>query len=127
MSEARVDLTDNVISGNVRDGIHAPERAIINATGNDISGNGRDGIFGGTIVAGTIAGNRLDRNGNDGIHTTEFRANLILSGNHTWSNGNLGIEAAAGTLGGANWAKHNGNPAQCVPGNLCSTKGKPKT
>jgi ketosteroid isomerase-like protein len=26
----------------------------------------------------------------------------------------------------ANWAKHNGNPAQCVPASLCSTKGKPK-
>jgi hypothetical protein len=50
----------------------------------------------------------------------------IVTGNHTWFNGNLGIEAAPGTLGSANWAKHNRNPLQCVPVYLCSTMGKPK-
>jgi len=48
------------------------------------------------------------------------------SGNHVWFNGNLGIEAVPGTLGGDNWAKHNGNPLQCVPTTLCSRTGKPK-
>jgi hypothetical protein len=70
--------------------------------------------------------NKTDRNGNDGIHITDLDPDLTLTGNHTWFNSNLGIEAVPSTLGGGNWAKHNGNPAQCVPASLCSTKGNPK-
>jgi hypothetical protein len=71
-----------------------------------------------------VAGNTVDRNGDDGIDNGNARTTLV--GNHAWWNGDLGIESALGTLGGGNWAKHNGNPAQCVPALLCSTTGKPK-
>jgi parallel beta-helix repeat protein len=51
----------------------------------------------------------------------------VLTGNHAFFNGNLGFDAVNGVVnGGGNLAKHNGNPAQCVPSYLCSTTGKPK-
>jgi hypothetical protein len=50
-----------------------------------------------------------------------------LSSNRADRNGDLGIESVPGTLGGGNRAKHNGNPAQCVPSYLCRTTGKPKS
>jgi parallel beta-helix repeat protein len=46
--------------------------------------------------------------------------------NQTRFNGALGIDATLGATGGSNWAKHNGNPLQCVPAALCSTTGKPR-
>lgn len=72
-----------------------------------------------------VTNNQVDHNVKDGINSAVSAINL--TGNHTWFNGNLGIEAMPGTLGGGNWAKHNGNPLQCVPGTLCSTTGKPKS
>ena len=77
-------------------------------------------------MSGLISDNAVDRNGSDGIHVTADNPRLTISGNHAWFNRNLGIEAVAGVPGSGNWAKHNGNPAQCVPGYLCSTTGKPK-
>jgi hypothetical protein len=68
--------------------------------------------------------NRIDRNGGDGIEVNSPLA--IITGNHAWFNGNLGIEAVPGVSGGANWAKQNGNPAQCVPAFLCGTAGRPR-
>jgi hypothetical protein len=51
-----------------------------------------------------------------------------LTSNRSDRNADLGIEALSGvTDGGGNRAKHNGNPAQCVPSYLCATNGKPKT
>ena len=77
-----------------------------------------------------IDGNRVDRNGDDGIEFVFGSASM--TGNHVWWNGDLGIKATKWltfdpqVTGGGNWAKHNGNPAQCIPASLCSTKGKPK-
>jgi parallel beta-helix repeat protein len=92
---------------------------------NDVVHNRFDGIYLGSGSTNTLVErNSTDRNGTDGIETqSEF---ATLTGNHTWLNGNLGIEAVPRTQGGGNWAKHNGNPAQCVPASLCSTTGKPK-
>jgi Right handed beta helix region len=145
-------ILDNVVSNNGADGIQvAPEYASATIERNLVLRNGGDGISageGGTqIMANIVSRNALDgifvrkrddfygggtvvernhadHNSGDGIHTDSANANL--TDNHTWFNGNLGIEAAPGTLGGDNWAKHNANPLQCVPGTLCSTAGKPK-
>jgi parallel beta-helix repeat protein len=52
---------------------------------------------------------------------------VTLGSNRADRNADLGIEATSGVIdGGGNRAKHNGNPAQCVPDYLCSTTGKPK-
>jgi Tol biopolymer transport system component len=49
---------------------------------------------------------------------------VALRSNRADRNADLGIEAAEGVIDrGANRAKHNGNPAQCVPGSLCGTVG----
>jgi hypothetical protein len=125
LDEAAATLERNVISRNERNGIEVG-LANLNADHNVISQNGIDGIVAGHAVRGTLANNSLDRNGNDGIRVTEFDPLLTLTDNHTWFNGNLGIDAPPGTLGSDNWAKHNGDPAQCAPASLCITKGKPK-
>jgi Right handed beta helix region len=72
-----------------------------------------------------IRDNTADHNSGDGIWIRHLDEGSVV-GNHTWFNGNLGINALPDTLGGDNWAKHNGNPFQCVPTTLCSTTGKPK-
>jgi hypothetical protein len=97
--------------------------ALVHST---ISDNGGDGvrIEGRGLVS--ITDTSADRNFADGIHVTTSEGDVTISQNHTWFNGNLGIEALPDTSGGNNWAKHNGNPAQCVPASLCSTTGKPK-
>jgi hypothetical protein len=71
-----------------------------------------------------ITRNRADRAGDDGIDVDS--PSTTVTGNHTWFNGDFGIEALSDTTGGGNWAKHNGNLAQCTPARLCSTTGKPK-
>lgn len=96
-----------------------------------VSGNGGDGIALTDFRTAQITGTNADRNGGDGIRvgqplTSGGSPMPTLSNNHTWFNGNLGIEAVPGVMGGSNWAKHNGNPLQCVPATLCSTTGKPK-
>jgi hypothetical protein len=69
---------------------------------------------------------RMDRNGDDGIDIDGIGSGVALTRNHAWFNGDLGIEAVPGvTDGGGNWAKHNGDLAQCVPDDLCGTTGKP--
>jgi Periplasmic copper-binding protein (NosD) len=123
---ASAELTGNVISGNGGNGIEVPDHAGLTVSKNVVSRNGGDGVFLGEVVSGRLGSNRIDRNRTDGVHVTDFNSHVTLIGNHTWFNGNLGIEALPGTLGGDNWAKHNGNPLQCVPGSLCNTTGKPK-
>jgi Right handed beta helix region len=94
-----------------------------------VSGNRGDGIALSNFHTVEITGTSADRNGGDGIRLADiFPGSTMptLTGNHTWFNGNLGMEAVPGTLGGDNWAKHNGNPLQCLPSSLCSTTGKPK-
>jgi len=99
-------------------------------TDNILSHNGVDGFHFGPDLHGALTNNALDRNGDDGVEVEEPVSELgpvTLTGNHVWFNGDLGIEASRpDTLGGGNWAKHNGNSLQCVPGSLCSTTGKPK-
>jgi hypothetical protein len=94
--------------------------------------NGSGYVFAGN-ASYVLSNNRTDYNGVDGIHiiappttVTGHVPDTTLTGNHAWFNGNLGINALPGTTGGGNWAKHNGNPAQCIPDYLCSTSGKPK-
>jgi hypothetical protein len=91
-----------------------------------VSYNGGDGvrIEGRGVVS--ITDSSADRNRADGIHVTSPEADVTISRDHTWFNGNLGIGAPPSTSGGNNWAKHNGNPLQCVPTTLCGTTGKPK-
>jgi hypothetical protein len=45
-----------------------------------------------------------------------------VTDNRAWINGDLGIEAIPGVTGSGNSAKHNGNPAECVPSYLCSPR-----
>jgi parallel beta-helix repeat protein len=133
----RVTAYRNEITGNDANGVVVNDRSggfvppIGDLETNRISGNRFDGIYisaatGGEdhTIASTLKGNSADRNGHDGIEVENPHSSV--KGNHTWWNGNLGIEAVSGTLGGDNWAKHNGNPAQCIPTTLCSTTGKPK-
>jgi parallel beta-helix repeat protein len=122
-------ITGNAVTANGGYGISVPSLSSATVTKNVISRNRLDGVHalrdpGYESPSPKITDNDIDGNGGDGIHTDSLNANL--SGNHTWFNGNLGIEAVPGTLGGGNWAKHNGNALQCVPGTLCSTTGKPK-
>jgi hypothetical protein len=105
-------ILDSVVTRNALDGVHV-----------DVT-DAWEGC--GCFSSTTLVGNTVDRNGHDGIDVDFFGRAAQISGNHTWWNGDLGIEASPGVLGGGNWAKHNGNPVQCVPGSLCSTTGKPK-
>jgi parallel beta-helix repeat protein len=92
---------------------------------NEVLRNGADGVLVSQSATETVVrGNQSDRNGDDGIDVENPSA--LVSGNHTWFNGDLGIEAVPGTAGSGNWSKHNGNPAQCENVS-CSTTGKPKT
>jgi parallel beta-helix repeat protein len=68
--------------------------------------------------------NVFSDNGGDGLRLDGLN-NTVVS-NRADRNGNLGIDAVPGTTGGANSAKHNGNPAQCVPALLCSRTRRPK-
>ncbi len=117
---------NNVVIGSQHIGIHFARAAGGVATGNVVLGSVEDGIAGAIRDGGdiTITNNVSDGNRDDGIDTEGSSA--TISGNHVWRNGDLGIEALPFTAGGDNWAKHNGNPAQCIPGYLCSTTGKPK-
>ena len=135
-------IEDNSISGNGGNGVWAgayPDGPLTTAhvLTNRVIGNKLDGIHMDICLQHDplVQDNTFDRNGDDGIDVVASPTSCnydrpttptTVTGNHAWWNGDLGIEAALGTLGGANWAKHNGNPLQCVPASLCSTKGKPK-
>jgi parallel beta-helix repeat protein len=83
-------------------------------TGNGVSGNLGDGILvEDTLLQTLIAGNRTKNNSDDGIDVDGSSA--TLTANAADANGDLGIEAAPGVVdGGANTARGNGNPLQCV-------------
>jgi hypothetical protein len=136
-------IEENGVSANGRNGIWAgayPTGPLTSAQviGNRVTGNALDGIHMDQCLQHDplVQGNTSDRNGDDGIEVVhDLRAcyddsrpttPTTVTGNHTWWNGDLGIEAVLGTPGGGNWAKHNSNPLQCVPASLCSTKGKPR-
>jgi hypothetical protein len=126
---AYATLDGNIIAGNGGHGVILQGRygyqPSIDITNNLIVGNALDGVHvGDETREAEISGNRIDRNGDDGIDVENPDA--TVTGNHTWWNGDLGIEAVPTTLGGGNWAKHNGNSRQCVPRSLCSATGKPK-
>jgi parallel beta-helix repeat protein len=125
------DSDRNVLSGNSVTG--GPMNGITVGFGadgtrtenNEILRNGADGVLVSQDATATVVqGNQSDRNGDDGIDVEN--PSTLVSGNHTWFNGDLGIEAVPGTAGSGNWSKHNGNPAECVNVS-CSTTGKPKT
>jgi parallel beta-helix repeat protein len=85
---------------------------------NVIRGNALDGVAVQDGSTGTLLeGNRVLRNGDDGLDVKDASSSIF--GNRAWFNGDLGIEAVAGVTGSGNWAKHNGNPAQCIPMYLC--------
>jgi hypothetical protein len=122
-------ITDNGLAG-IRMGGDADTGGSLRLADSTVSRNGGDGISMSNFRTVEIVRTSLDRNGADGIHLADIFPGSdmpTLTENHTWFNGNLGIETVPGTSGGGNWAKHNGNPAQCVPVTLCSTQGKPKS
>jgi Right handed beta helix region len=124
VSQGGVSAVGNTITRNAGNGFLAEESGRGSLSANDLSANALDGVhIGADAVSVAVSSNTADRNGDDGIDSAEI--DTPLSSNHTWFNGDLGIEAVPGTLGGDNWAKHNGNPAQCVPSYLCSATGKP--
>ncbi len=120
--------SNNVVSGNwVAGGSQEGIAVLAYATNNVVKWNvvrrnALDGIWIQTLIAGhnVVTANASDRNGDDGIGSNDSTS--TLTGNHIWFNRDFGIEALPGTLGGKNWAKHNGNPAQCTPAYLCSNK-----
>jgi hypothetical protein len=88
---------------------------------NHVSRNAGDGVLVSEQgVTATVKGNRTDRNGDDGIGIEWSTApaccfDVTVSANQAYANTDLGIEAVPETVdGGANRARRNGNPAQCV-------------
>jgi hypothetical protein len=119
------EVADNTIIGNGRNGVlvegeyadHALPSGTI--TGNTVGQNDLDGIsVRQNSRAVLVTDNKADRNGDDGIEVD--LADATITGNHAWRNGDLGIEAVLGMSGTGNSAKHNGNPAQCIPESLCN-------
>lgn len=100
-------------------------------TGNTVNGNGAAGLFV-NLRAGSvqISGNSFNRNGfAPGSYTDPSGRPLIsgawanagtFTGNVATHNAGYGIEGYGVTDGGANIARHNGNPAQCL-GVVCAT------
>jgi parallel beta helix pectate lyase-like protein len=130
LSEEQDTITGNGQAG-IRVTANQGPNGTLKLTDSTVSGNRGDGIALTDFRTAQITGTNADRNGGDGIRvgqpfTSGGSPMPTLSRNHTWFNGNLGIEAVPGVMGGSNWAKHNGNPLQCVPTTLCSTTGKPK-
>jgi parallel beta-helix repeat protein len=81
---------------------------------NEASGNGLDGIRMFTPSGPNLfRHNEASGNNQNGFHISP--AGQTLTGNTADANGQLGIDAAPGTIdGGGNKARGNGNPAQCV-------------
>jgi hypothetical protein len=88
---------------------------------NTIARNNANGL---NIATGSlpvlIEDNATNRNSEDGIHVSSSNA-TIAENSASW-NGSLGIRALSGTLGGGNFAKHNGDSAQCAPASLCGNR-----
>jgi hypothetical protein len=114
----------NLIARNGGAGVGA-ENARVTLERNRSVGNGGAGAQLSRTGPFVVLGNAADRNGGDGLDLSSAGPGAQVFGNHTWFNGDLGIEAAAGTIGSRNWAKHNTDRRQCVNVS-CSTKGKPK-
>jgi hypothetical protein len=84
---------------------------------NRISDAGEDGLavrlVRKTLKRTHIRRNHVFRSGDDGIDVAS--ASTTLTGNEADRNADLGIEAVRGvTDGGANIARHNGDPRQCT-------------
>ncbi len=110
---AAVVVIGNVVTDSALDGMNLDDVEATTLQGNVILRSGGDGIHLGLVAASaSVEHNRVDRNGDDGIDV-DF-GGPILIGNHTWFNGDLGIEAVQGVTGSANWAKHNGDATQCA-------------
>jgi hypothetical protein len=92
--------------------------------GNRILRNAGDGVLVEAEGAhAVVERNRTERNGDDGIDvdlaatTSPDEVDTLVRANRAYFNADLGIEAAPGTTdGGANRARHNGNPVQCTGG-----------
>ena len=127
---SRATIADNRIDDNGGNGVRVigdfffrDTRAAVRD--NRIAHNGDDGVavenaHGAHVV---IERNQADRNGDDGIDIQVAASeppdpatvDAVVGGNKAYFNTDLGIHAVAGTTdGGANKARHNGNPAQCV-------------
>jgi parallel beta-helix repeat protein len=114
-----VVVRNNVIADNSGLGLWVLDSVAVRVRGNDVLRNGGDGIhFGGEVKSSVAEGNVASGNGDDGIEVAEFVVGEIpntLARNLATHNGDLGIEAVAGTLdGGGNRAFGNGNPLQCI-------------
>jgi hypothetical protein len=127
-SIGRLGSKSDVISSNGLAGIDVRDADEVVLLNDVVSDNRTDGIHFEDMYGSSaeITGTRADRNGDDGIDIDDARR-VTLTRNHAWFNGDLGIEAVPGVIdGGGNWAKHNGNPLQCL-NVACSTTGKPKS
>jgi len=114
-----VVVRHNLIADNSGSGLLALDSNTVRITGNDALRNAGDGIhFGGEVTSSVAEGNVASGNGDDGIEVAEFVVGETpdtLARNLATYNGDLGIEAVAGTLdGGGNRAFGNGNPLQCL-------------
>ena len=114
-----VVVRHNLIADNSGSGLLALDSNTVRVTGNDALRNAGDGIhFGGEVTSSVAEGNVASGNGDDGIEVAEFVVGETpdtLARNLATYNGDLGIEAVAGTLdGGGNRAFGNGNPLQCL-------------
>jgi hypothetical protein len=85
---------------------------------NLVRGAGHDDYSVGALGDGTVTGTLLTGNlalgaAGDGFHI--YLPGTTLTRDLAFHNGDLGIDAVAGTIdGGGNRAHANGNPAQCV-------------
>ena len=124
LTQTTAVFTWNLIARNGGAGVGA-EDANVTLDHNRLVRNGGAGVQFAGAGPFNVLWNVADRNGGDGIDLSAAAPGAQVTGNHTWFNGGLGIDAAPGTTGSRNWAKHNGDARQCVNVS-CSTKGKPK-
>ena len=112
----------NLVVGNSTGGIALTSHEHVSSDGNviernDVNRNGGDGILVAERQSGSagslISDNITNRNADDGIDIDEPLTTVLR--NTAARNGDLGIEAVAGTTdGGGNRAFRNGNPLQCL-------------
>lgn len=121
-----VVVRNNLFADNSDFGLHLSDAHVVRVTGNDALRNAGDGIhFGGEVSRSVAEGNFASGNGDDGIEVREIdrdpdgnpipERNNAVARNLATHNGDLGIQAVAGTVdGGGNRAFGNGNPLQCL-------------